>query len=66
MKDLGVRPGIWMRPTLTTEKPAESWRLPAAGGRPGGDLIAMDPSIPEALAYIGPKRRPGPRRGATS
>jgi alpha-galactosidase len=52
MKDLGVRPGIWMRPTLTTEKPAESWRLPAAGGRPGGDLISIDPSIPEALAYI--------------
>lgn len=53
MKDLGVRPGIWTRPTLTTEKRAESWRLPAAGGRPKGDLMALDPSIPEALAYIG-------------
>jgi len=52
MKDLGVRPGIWMRPTLTTGKPAESWRLPPAGGRQGGELIAIDPSIPEALAYI--------------
>src|ERR1019366_5520844 len=49
---LGVRPGIWTRPTLTTEKQAESWRLPPAGGRPKGELIALDPSIPEALAYM--------------
>jgi len=53
MRATGVRPGIWTRPTLTTEKRAESWRLPAAGGRTRGDLITMDPSIPEALAYIG-------------
>jgi alpha-galactosidase len=52
MKELGVRPGIWTRPTLTMEKQAESWRLPPAGGRPKGELIALDPSIPEALAYI--------------
>jgi len=53
MKATGVRPGIWTRPTLTTEKRAESWRLPAAGGRTKGSLITIDPSIPEALAYIG-------------
>src|ERR1019366_10509944 len=52
MKDLGVRPGIWTRPTLTTEKRAESWRLPPVGGRPKGELLTIDPSIPEALAYI--------------
>ena len=52
MRDLGVRPGLWVRPTLTTEKLAESWRLPPAGGRPKGALIAIDPSIPEALAYM--------------
>jgi alpha-galactosidase len=52
MKDRGVRPGLWMRPTLTTDKLAEGWRLPPTGGRPGGALIAIDPSIPEALAYI--------------
>ena len=52
MKDLGVRPGIWTRPTLTTEKRAESWRLAPAGGRPKGELIVIDPSIPEALAYV--------------
>jgi alpha-galactosidase len=53
MKATGVRPGIWTRPLLTIEKRAESWRLPAAGGRTGGDPITIDPSIPEALAYIG-------------
>jgi len=49
MKDLGVRPGIWTRPTLTTEKRAESWRLPPAGGRPKGELITIDPSIPATV-----------------
>ena len=53
MKNLGVRPGIWLRPVLTTERRAENWRLPPAGGRPKGDLIVMDPTIPEALDYIG-------------
>ena len=53
MKGLGVRPGIWVRPTLTTDRQAESWRLAPAGNRPTGDLIVMDPSIPEALAHIG-------------
>jgi len=53
MKDLGVRSGIWVRPTLTADRQAETWRLPPAGNRPKGDLIAMDPSIPETLAYIG-------------
>jgi alpha-galactosidase len=52
MKAAGVRPGIWTRPTLTTEKIAESWRLPPAGGRPKGALITLDPSIPEALDYM--------------
>jgi alpha-galactosidase len=52
MRDLGVRPGIWTRPTLTVEKRAETWRLPPAGGRPQGDLIVMDPTIPEALNYM--------------
>ena len=53
MKAAGVRPGIWTRATLTTGKRAESWRLPAAGGRARGELITLDPSIPEALDYIG-------------
>jgi alpha-galactosidase len=52
MRALGVRPGIWTRPTLTVDPNAQPWRLPPAGGRPQGDLIVMDPTIPEALAYI--------------
>jgi len=52
MKALGVRPGIWTRPTLTADSKAQSWRLPPAGGRPQGDLIAIDPTIPEARNYI--------------
>ena len=52
MKDLGVRPGIWTRPTLTTEKLADGWKLPPSGGRARGALITLDPSIPEALAYM--------------
>ncbi len=53
MKAAGTRPGIWVRPTLTTERRAEGWRLQAGGARPKGELIVVDPSIPEALAYIG-------------
>ncbi len=52
MRALGVRPGIWSRPTLTVQPNARPWRLPPAGGRPQGELIAMDPSIPEALDYM--------------
>jgi alpha-galactosidase len=48
----GVRPGLWTRPTLTVETVAKPWRLGAAGRRPQGDLIVMDPSIPEALEYM--------------
>ena len=53
IKQRGVHPGIWTRPTITTEKKALPWRLPPAGGRPNSDLIAIDPSIPEALAHVG-------------
>jgi alpha-galactosidase len=52
MRAAGVRPGIWTRPALTVEKKAEPWRLPPAGGRPHGELIVMDPTIPEALNYM--------------
>ena len=52
MRALGVRPGLWTRPTLTVEAKAKAWRLPPAGGRPQGDLIVMDPTIPEALQYM--------------
>jgi len=52
MRALGVRPGIWTRPTLTSEAATGSWRLPPIKGRPQDRLIVLDPSIPEALAYM--------------
>jgi alpha-galactosidase len=52
IRGLGVRPGIWTRPTLTSDPQAEAWRLPHSGGQPRGKLISLDPTIPEALAYM--------------
>lgn len=52
MRALGVRPGIWTRPTLTADPSAKKWRLPPTGGRPNGELIVMDPTIPEALDFM--------------
>lgn len=52
IKDLGARPGIWMRPLLTHEPVPESWlvRTPkpsyATGGHP------LDPSVPEVLDLV--------------
>jgi alpha-galactosidase len=52
MRGLGVRPAVWTRPTLTSEAKARAWKLPPAGGRARNRFITLDPSIPEALAYI--------------
>ena len=52
MRAMQIRPGIWTRPTLTADPKAQSWRLPPIGGRPQGDLIVLDPTIPEARNYI--------------
>ncbi|GCE11533.1 hypothetical protein [Tengunoibacter tsumagoiensis] len=53
MKDLGTRPGIWMRPLLTSEKLPESWYLPEAGRyaytTPG---VMLDPSQPAVLEQV--------------
>ncbi len=53
-KKRDVRPGIWVRPLLTTETLPEAWRLPI--NRPEGPyhapLKVIDPSVPEALAHI--------------
>jgi hypothetical protein len=52
MKSLGVRPGIWMRPLLTSENVPESWRFPR--GRPCEDSgdNPLDPSVPEVLEQV--------------
>ena len=54
MRKAGVRPGIWVRPLLTTEKLSEAWRLPAnrmEGTLQAGFMI-LDPSVPEALSRV--------------
>jgi alpha-galactosidase len=43
MKKRGVRPGIWMRPLLTSEKVAESWKLRGKG---------LDPTVPEVMELV--------------
>jgi alpha-galactosidase len=51
MKAAGVRPGIWMRPLLTTESLAERWLLPDRGVTKPGFAI-LDPTVPQALERV--------------
>ncbi|SDX73788.1 alpha-galactosidase [Paenibacillus sp. CF384] len=49
MKEIGVKPGLWFRPLLTTENvPAEWIRYKEAST---GSSV-LDPSIPDVLAHI--------------
>ena len=54
MKTRGVRPGVWIRPLLSVANLSRSWLLTgkqAAGGiQP--PFVVLDPSVPEALAYV--------------
>jgi len=52
MKNIDVRPGIWMRPLLTVERLPESWRMPGSAERMKPGFVVMDPSVPEALEHI--------------
>ena len=54
MKKRGVRPGVWIRPLLSVASLNEGWLLK---GQPAGvgvkpPLVLLDPSVPEALAYV--------------
>jgi alpha-galactosidase len=49
MKKLGVRPGIWMRPTALS-KPTDTRRLRAGPNR--GEDKALDLTLPENLSFI--------------
>jgi alpha-galactosidase len=47
MKEIGVKPGIWCRPLLTSEEvPAEWVRYQVGGGQ------VLDPSVPDVLQYV--------------
>jgi alpha-galactosidase len=53
MKKRGVRPGIWVRPLLTVDPQAKGCML--AGdprAKPPDPSFVLDPSLPEALAFI--------------
>ena len=56
MKDIGVKPGLWIRPLLNAMRTSKSWWLP--GGRSVDDTLGfkfpwmLDPSIPEVLEVI--------------
>lgn len=53
MKRLGVRPGLWFRPLITTKETPEEWlvRNPLTLG-PAPEGLFLDPSRPEVLARI--------------
>lgn len=54
MKALDVRPGIWIRPLLTSEEPAASWQLPE--NHPvrhlGEKGYFLDPTVPEVQELV--------------
>jgi len=51
IKKLGARPGIWMRPLLTTSKVPASWqtRRPNEAAK---KATFLDPSVPEVLEHV--------------
>jgi alpha-galactosidase len=50
LKAMGARPGIWMRPLLTTTEVPEHWK--AAAPRPEASGFTLDPSVPEVLDRV--------------
>jgi alpha-galactosidase len=57
MKNLGVKPGLWFRPLLTTANVPASWRFGRRGGAQHIGGMTLDPSIPEVLEFIGADMR---------
>lgn len=54
IKKRGVRPGVWIRPLLSVADLPKSWLLTGkqAAGGVKAPLVVLDPSVPEALAYV--------------
>ena len=52
--ELGVRPGIWIRPLLTTAPVPDGWRLPEEHPVVATDRRAtfLDPTVPEVRALV--------------
>ncbi|GCE29663.1 hypothetical protein KDA_51470 [Dictyobacter alpinus] len=53
MKRTGVRPGIWFRPLLTSEKVPSDWTFATGRLAMSGDGLVLDPSLGEVREYIG-------------
>jgi alpha-galactosidase len=51
IREVGARPGIWIRPLMTFEAFPETWKLPSRPGFPEGAVV-LDPSVPEVLEKI--------------
>lgn len=52
MKEEGVKPGLWVRPLMTSEMIPEHWRLPNCRFKNAEHDQFMDPSIPEVLEFV--------------
>lgn len=52
MKQIGTKPGIWLRPLMTSETVPESWLLPETRFKVQECCQFLDPSHPEVLDFI--------------
>lgn len=52
MRGVGVQPGLWVRPLLTTEDVPVHWRLPAGRFGHSDEGVLLDPSVPDVLAHV--------------
>ena len=52
LRKSGVRPGIWIRPLMTTEDAPQSWRFSANHPHARTPGVFLDPSVPEVLERV--------------
>ncbi|GHO88826.1 glycoside hydrolase family 36 protein [Dictyobacter formicarum] len=52
MREMGVRPGIWMRPLLTLEKVPAEWILKVEHRSQNNVGLVLDPSQPAVLEHV--------------
>lgn len=53
MRKLGVLPGLWFRPLITTKATSESWRIKnPLTAKPDPEGLFLDPSRPEVLEQV--------------
>ena len=52
MRGIGVRPGIWIRPLLTSDDVPQGWRVAPAHPLARNPGVFLDPSVPEVLERV--------------